>query len=159
MSGLVLQPNELPVNKNSLTGEINALSQSERWKLIQKCGGILRTSVSQKKLVIEMEEMLPYAAKKFNVDYQADLVGCSKIRADLADLVMNLQITAATLMFFNYDLLGWQDLADSGEILDVFSPDGMEAIYQRMRQANQVMKDTISRLKIDAEVHSLHQTN
>lgn len=102
-----------------------------------------------------MEELIPYAEKKFHVNYQASLESCSAFRADLEDLIPKLQITAATLLFNTYPLERWKELIKQNFILDVFSAEGLEAISQRIFAANQFIRELIAHVKTDLDERDL----
>jgi hypothetical protein len=149
MSSHDLQPDQLSTEESGAAGEAKAISQSETWKLIQLCGAFMGSCGSLKKLTVEMLELLPYAGKKYDIDYGEDLAHCSQIHENLVDLSLDLRVTAAALMCNDFSVDEWQKLVDKGKILDVFSPAGIETIHQLINHATQFIADLIAHLKND----------
>ena len=153
-----LPDNDLSPANNQLTGQNGTpvpFPHAGIIDLIRLCNRLDNTSRELWNLTRQMEELIPYAEKKFHVNYQASLESCSAFRVDLEDLIPKLQITAATLLFNTYPLERWKELIKQNFILDVFSAEGLEAISQRIFAANQFIRELIAHVKTDLDERDL----
>jgi hypothetical protein len=126
-------------------------THSEIRALLHLCTELQWDAVLTLRLALEMCDLLPYASEKYRADYEEETNNCIQIRANLEALAEKLKNTNNSLLLYDFVKSDWLAIAAEGEIVDIFTPEGVKEVSREISNALLGLHELINLIKGDLE--------